>query len=256
MFANGMFVARKRVVVERRKLYLRGWPERLNGFKIAVLADFHIGDAISVQAGRRAVALAIDAEPDMVVLPGDFADRLNADVIAKLTSVLEPLLLMEGAVVACPGNHDHPSSNLERIRSVLDGLNIRLLVNESWEHLGVTWVGIDSIRAGRVDIDKAFAHARHEPRVVLWHEPDAVETLPHGAVLQISGHSHGGQFILPGGYTPVTSEMGSRFVKGFFPNLKTPLYVSRGIGTTFLPSRLNCAPEVSVLEIYRLSDHD
>ena len=120
----------------------------------------------------------------------------------------------------------------------------------------MTWIGIDSIRSGDVDLEKAFAHARHEPRVVLWHEPDAVETLPHGAVLQISGHSHGGQFILPGGFIPVTSEMGSRFIQGFFPDLKTPLYVSRGIGTTFLPSRLNCAPEVSLLEIYRLSDHD
>ena len=87
------------------------------------------------------------------------------------------------------------------------------------------------------------------PIIALWHEPDVVDHLPKGAALMLSGHSHGGQFTFPGGYTPMHTLNGRKYVRGFFPHAPTPLYVSRGIGTTGPPSRLNCAPEVSLLEL-------
>ncbi len=65
----------------------------------------------------------------------------------------------------------------------------------------------------------------------------------------IAGHSHGGQFRTPWGWPPMRTENGSRYLEGFFPDARTPLYVSRGVGTTFLPSRLFCPPEVSLLTL-------
>ena len=76
-----------------------------------------------------------------------------------------------------------------------------------------------------------------------------VDLLPTGCILQLSGHSHGGQFTFPGGFTPMHTKLGEKYVRGFYPEASTPIYVSKGIGTTFLPSRLNCAPEVSILTL-------
>jgi predicted MPP superfamily phosphohydrolase len=98
-------------------------------------------------------------------------------------------------------------------------------------------------------MNAAKALAADLPKIVLWHEPDAVDFLPTGANLMLSGHSHGGQFVLPGGWAPKHSTMGRKYVRGFYPNAKTPIFVTSGVGTTFLPSRFNCPPEVAILTL-------
>jgi predicted MPP superfamily phosphohydrolase len=155
---------------------------------------------------------------------------------------------MNGNAVAVPGNHDYMHGHPDRMAPLLESLNIRLLRNESWVHAGITWVGVDSFSAWHADMVAAMEGVTG-PAICLWHEPDAVEFLDEGCQLQISGHSHGGQFIFPGGFTPMHTKWGERYVSGFYPDAKTPIYVSRGIGTTGYPSRLNCAPEVSLLTL-------
>jgi predicted MPP superfamily phosphohydrolase len=88
-----------------------------------------------------------------------------------------------------------------------------------------------------------------DPVIVLWHEPDAVDLLPSGAHLMIAGHSHGGQWRFPWGWTPMTTRNGRKYIEGFFPDAPTPLYVSRGVGTTGPPARLGALPEVSILRL-------
>jgi len=248
MLVYGALVESKRLVLERRTLKLKNWPERLNGFKIAVLGDLHLVEASSVELAKKAVAMALDESPDMVVIPGDFVSYWKPDSPWMLGEVLEPLLLMEGNVVAIPGNHDHyvPTSLL---RSVLNEFNIRLLVNEAWTHEGICWVGIDSFNAGYANPVRAMEQADSEPIIALWHEPDLVDHLPDGAALMIAGHSHGGQFRFPGGFIPMTSRNGSKYIDGFYPDAPTPLYVTRGVGTTGPPSRFLCPPEVSLLTL-------
>ena len=249
LFTYGVFVEARRPVLERRTLRLPHWPERLDGMKIAVLADLHVHNLPSVELAKQAVAMALDCTPDIVILPGDLVDNWTLDVPRRIGEVLEPLLMMEGNVIATPGNRDYRRGDAGLLKPILDELNIKFLRNESWEHAGVTWVGLDSARAGNVDMVRGFRDVESEPVVVIWHEPDLVGTLPRRCSLQISGHSHGGQFILPFGFTPMHTELGSRYVRGFFEDTPTPLYVSRGVGTTLLPSRLNCRPEVSLLTL-------
>lgn len=247
----GALVEANRLVVQRSRLRLKGWPNRLKGFKVAVLADMHLRDEYTCDLGRRAVAAALAEEPDMVVLPGDIVAYWKPEVVDMLTDVLEPLLLMNGSVVAVPGNHEYWSGTPDLIRPIYDQLNIKLLQNEAWRHVGVTWTGIDSAAEGSAD---PFAAMRvtslmDDPVVVLWHEPDLVEWLPSGASLMISGHSHGGQFRLPNGWAPMYTRLGEKYVDGFYPDAPTPLYVSRGIGTTGPPSRLFCPPTVDILTL-------
>ncbi len=247
----GALVEANRLILERSRLRLKGWPERLRGFKIAVLADMHLRDEYTCSLGRRAVALALDEEPDMIVLPGDTVAYWKPESIDMLTEVLEPLLLMNGAVVAVPGNHEYWSGSPEWIRPIYDELNIKFLRNEVWRHQGIVWAGVDSAAAGEADPFSTMKHASEEggPIVTLWHEPDLNEWLPEGSALMISGHSHGGQFRLPNGWAPMYTKLGEKYVDGFYPEASTPIYVSRGIGTTGPPSRLFCPPTVDILTI-------
>jgi predicted MPP superfamily phosphohydrolase len=249
-FLYGVLFEADRLVVERRTLRLPRWPRRLSGFRIAVLADLHLFGPYSAARAEAAVAAALDASPDMVVIPGDVVSVWDAHVPALVGETLEPLLLMQGNVVAVPGNHEYFGGSPELLRPILDELNIKLLRNEAWRHAGVTWVGVDSANEGFADPVRAMRGVDVlEPAVALWHEPDLVDWLPQGASLMISGHSHGGQFLAPWGWAPKKSKNGRAYVRGFFPRAATPLYVSRGVGMTGWPSRLFCRPEVSVLTL-------
>lgn len=253
VLAYGALVESKRLVAERYRLRLPNWPAHLDGFTLALLADFHLRDRHSAELAERAVALALDAEPDVVVIAGDFVGHWTEASPTMVGDVLEPLLLMEGRVVAVPGNHDYFGyGDADLLASICDALNIRLLRNASWLNQGVRWVGIDSFNAGYADPTAAFASIpaeASEPIVAVWHEPDLVATLPPGASLMLAGHSHGGQFLAPWGWAPMSTENGRRYVRGYYPEASTPLFVTRGVGTTGPPSRLFCRPEVAVLQL-------
>ncbi len=250
MFAYGMLVESKRLTLERRSLRLPLWPAELAGFKIAVLADFHIRGPWSLELGQQAIDMALAERPDIVVIPGDFVDHWQPGSEALLAQCLRPLVAMEGRAVAVPGNHDYSfHKDAGRLIGVLEPLGIKLLRNEVWRHQGISWVGIDSAVVGRA---KPTLEVPPGPAIALWHEPDLVEQLPEGIALQISGHSHGGQWRFPFGITPMHSHLGKRYPRGFFPHAPTPLYVSRGIGTTGPPARFLCPPEVSLLTLLPL----
>ncbi len=246
----GALVESKRLVVDRYDIPLPGLPERLDGYRIAILGDFHIGHLWSMENAQIAIDLALDESPDMVALVGDYVSYWDISSPEKLGEVFEPLLMMNGSVVAVPGNHDYRKGSPEILRVIFDELNIRLLRNENWTHDGICWVGIDSANAGHDEPGRAFVNASDEPRIVLWHEPDVVVNLPEGeALLQISGHSHGGQFRFPFGLTPMTSKNGDKYRDGFYPEAPTPIFVTRGVGTTGPPSRFLCPPQVAILTL-------
>jgi uncharacterized protein len=250
MLVYGALVESKRLVVDRFQIPLADLPERLKGFKIGVLSDFHLGHAYSVELANRAIDLLLDEEPDMVVLLGDFVNFWEPETPRIVGEVIEPLLIMNGNVVAIPGNHDYRKGSPEILRIILDELNIKLLRNENWVHQGICWIGVDSANEGQANVAQAFEGASSDPRIVLWHEPDVVDLLPKGeAMLQLSGHSHGGQFRFPFGIIPMTSRNGKKYKDGFYPDASTPIFVSRGVGTTGPPSRFLCPPQVAILTL-------
>ena len=234
--------------LEERTLRLPGWPERLRGYRVAVLADLHLAGEWSVRRAQRAVAMALDASPDFVALVGDYVNLWSLASPAWIGDTLEPLLLMDGAAAAVPGNHDYMGGDPRLLAPLFRELNVRLLRNESWIRDGVTWVGVDSA-VERHDRPRVAMRGVRGPAVGLWHEPDAVVKLPPGCSLMLSGHAHGGQGRLFGRFKPVKTRMGSQYVDGFFPDAPTPLYVSRGVGTTLFPLRLDVPPEVSLLTL-------
>jgi uncharacterized protein len=249
MLAYGALVEAKNLKLERHTLELPHWPERLRGFRIAVLADMHIRDSHSLTLAKRAVAMALDESPDMVVLPGDIVAYWRDETAWLVGEALEPLMLMQGACVAIPGNHEYWGGDASLLAPILEELDIKLLRNEHWVHEGITWVGVDSGNKGEANPFLAMSGVEHKPIVTLWHEPDLVDYLPLGSSLMIAGHSHGGQFRFPGGFIPMKTRHGEKYIEGFYADARTPLYVSRGVGTTGPPSRFLCPPEVSLLTL-------
>ena len=191
----------------------------------------------------------VEESPDIIVIGGDFVPFWKDERADMLRFCLAPLLAAKSPVLAVPGNRDHRGEIVNLSRICAD-LGIDLLRNQSVCAGGVRVVGLDSFAAGRAvpsvvasDLDS------REPTVLLLHEPDPVDQVPTGAHLALAGHSHGGQFLAPWGWAPKKTKLGEKYVRGYYPHARTPLYVTRGLGTTGPPSRLFCPPEVAVLTL-------
>lgn len=250
----GALVEAKKLVLEEHTLELPLWPAEKNGYRIALIADLHVRDEYTVEMAQRAVDLALAQAPDMIVIAGDLVGYWRPESPWLLERALSKLTLTSGHVLAIPGNHDYWGADAGLLYPILDHFGIRLLRNELWRQDGIAWVGIDS---GNMHMDDAAA-AMHdlqtpEPAITLWHEPDFVDQLPAGTALMLSGHSHGGQWRFPWGWTPMRARGGKKYVAGFYRDTSTPLFVTRGVGTTGPPARLGALAEVTLLTLVSAS---
>jgi predicted MPP superfamily phosphohydrolase len=112
--------------------------------------------------------------------------------------------------------------------------------------------GVDDFWHGRPDLGKALDGAKPtDACVLLCHNPDFAESISDRRVgLVLSGHTHGGQLILPGYGSPVVpSRYGQKYAHGLVEAPATTVYVSRGIGMSGLPVRANCRPEITLLTL-------
>jgi hypothetical protein len=225
------------------------------------LSDFHAGfrPSFNGRATRKAVDLAAAAAPDLVVITGDFSsgpgDRER--LLAQLRRLHAPL-----GVFAVLGNHDHGDSTAPFVRATdpadLEACGVRVLENEcvSVTHGGgaVQVCGVDDAGAGRADLPRVAARLDRRPgvlRLLLSHQADvALETSAGDFALVFSGGTHGGQLCLPlPGRRIALSDLGARFVEGGYEPEGRPLHVTRGVGTSMLPFRAFCRPEVVVFRV-------
>lgn len=249
MLVYGALVESNRLVVEYITLPLPKWPEALRGYRLALLADMHLRDIYTEKLAERAVAAALAEKPDAYVIPGDVIAYWKPGALAMAEDILAPLRGQN--VILTTGNHEYDGGDPEPLLELASSLGFHVLRNEAFFDGQITWVGIESAKVGAHQPGKAMDQAcvLPYPRIVVWHEPDMVDELPGSADLMLSGHSHGGQFLFPGGFAPMHTKLGRKYPRGFYSQAPTPLYVSRGLGTTGPPSRLNCPPELSILSL-------
>ena len=228
--------------------------ERLSGLLIAFLTDLHFGPFIGQPETERMVTLAMEAHPDLVLLGGDFiseSPRYAGDMAAILGPLVAPARLGSYAVL---GNHDL-SSDRTAVVDALTRHGITVLDNEAvrleTEHGPLWLVGLDDTILGNPAPASAFrAVPPGDAVIVLWHEPDdAAIAAEHGAFLQLSGHTHGGQVRLPFVGPLVLPPGGRKYPAGTYQLAGMTLYVSRGMGAYRPPLRLNCPPEVTLVRL-------
>ncbi len=167
---------------------------------------------------------------------------------------LEPLREVSIPKIAVLGNHDYYEGDPQQLCPLFERLEIQLLRND---HMVLqdraAIIGLDSSHQEEDESERVLSETPEGmPRVIFWHEPDAVERLPKKAAnLMIAGHTHGGQFLSPWGWGEFASKNAKKYVRGYFDTEPPiPLYVSRGIGTIGLHARLLAPAELSLITLY------
>ena len=255
LLAAHLLTERRRLRIVRRTYAVEGLPRDLNGLRVAHLSDLHAGPWVSTSFLMRAVTAANAERPDIALLTGDYVD-LDGGFAEACASVLGQLRAPLGTY-AVLGNHDH-EIGAAQITAALQADGITVLCNRAVplgqgpEHLWVA--GLDDTVSHRGELREALAAvAPGEPIVLLSHSPDLIyRAADHGISLVLAGHTHGGQFCLPGldfMYSP--SRFGPRLVGGPIRAGRARLYVSRGLGVNTLPFRFRCRPEVGLYTLIR-----
>jgi uncharacterized protein len=261
---DSLLLAPNQPRIVRQNFALPRWPERMNGFTIALLSDFHYDPYFSVHPLRAAIPLVNDLRPDLVVLTGDFVSILPVGDDAEGAFAAEPCARLLRQMTApyglwaVLGNHDF-FTDPEHVTRALQAEGIHVLSNQSAtiERDGTRfWLaGVYDVISGRADLAQTLHGVpAGEAVVLLAHEPDFADEVARFPVdLQLSGHSHGGQVripLLPPLYLP---ELAKKYVWGTYRVGGLTLYTNAGLGTVDIPVRLNCPPEITLLGIRRLS---
>ena len=254
--AYGLRFEPYRLVVDRVEVHSPRVPRALDGLKIGQLTDTHYGSSSDQAFIERASNMLQRLAPDLIVLTGDYVHHAGEPEPAAraLGSLRAPL-----GVFAVLGNHDHWHGALaveSAFRSAFLGQRFDLLRNahHTVDVAGTPLhiVGADDAWEGPMDLPKALIGLpRDEPAILLAHEPDVADqtSAAYPFILQLSGHSHGGQVRIPLIGAPVLPYLGRkypiglRFVEGMF------VYTSRGVGMASPPVRFRCPPEVTLITL-------
>ncbi len=237
----------KRLDVELGKL-----PASLDGFRIVQLTDIHVGPTIGREFIQRMVAVANAQRPDLVAITGDLVDG-SVEHLSKHTQHLRYLSSPHGTYFVT-GNHEY-YSGAEEWKHELERLGITVLSNRhvSIERAGEAFdlAGVTDHRAGSYGDAPDFEAALRgrDPQrelVLLAHQPAAVfEAKRAGVGLQLSGHTHGGQFW-PWSWV---AHLVHPVVSGLARFGDTQIYVSSGTGYWGPPIRVGTEAEITVVTL-------
>lgn len=248
--------------VEVKKLDLR--VQRLapafDGFKLALISDFHFGPYTGAGEIGAAVRAVNALKVDVVTLLGDFVTepfsgpkKLGARKAGPCAEVLSGLRSRLGSF-AVLGNHDY-STDPEFVADALRSHGITVLRNSSsvFEKEGgkLSLLGLNDAVESAADIHQAMADIPLEdPKIVLVHEPDIADyTSQFGIDVQFSGHSHGGQIRIPGVRPMWLPPLAHKYYRGYYRVRRLQLYTNQGIGTVGMPFRFCCPPEVTLVTL-------
>lgn len=251
--AYSTLVEPHRISVERATVPVRDLHPGLNGFRLAVLSDFHLHPFTRIELIADAVRVANSLKPDLVALLGDYVDE-SVEAIRELAPALGRLNARLG-VFGVLGNHDLWKGP-RLVREALQREGIHILRNEgltlSRDGGSLHLAGLDDVWAGHPNVEAAMAsNRRNHPTIQLVHEPDYADVVArdHRVALQLSGHTHGGQVRVPFLGALRLPSWGRKYQAGLYRVGRMHLYTNRGIGCVNFPIRLNCPPEVTELTL-------
>jgi uncharacterized protein len=242
----------ERVELRYNDIVLAQLPPSFDGFTILHISDMHAD--INQGAMRRLIGLLGGIRYDICALTGDFRGKTFGPFDATLEGVARVRTHLTDPVYAVLGNHD-------TIRMVpgLEQMGMRVLLNESDTILRgnerIHLAGIDDAHFYRVDnIEKAAAGIPTGAfSILLSHTPEIYRQAAHaGFRLLLSGHTHGGQICLPGSI-PITldSTLPRRLGAGAWKYHDMVGYTSVGAGSSIVPVRINCRPEITLHRLRR-----
>ena len=241
-----------RVVVRQNDIVSRHLPAPFDGFTILHLSDLHV--ELNEAAMLRVSELVSDLSYDLCVLTGDYRFKTYGPFAAALDGVERVRRHLKGPVYGVLGNHD----TIQMVPA-LEAMGIRMLMNEcaviARDDQRIYLAGVDDAHFYRMDnIEKASLEIPEGAfSILLSHTPEIYRQAAHADfALMLSGHTHGGQLCLPGSI-PITLEsvLPRRMGAGAWHHNDMSGYTSVGAGSSVVPVRLNCPPEITLHRLRR-----
>ena len=244
--AYGFLYGRHEFSITRAALPVARLPPALAGLRIGLITDVHRSLFVSHEDVAHAVAALMDERPDLIVLGGDYVTYGDRRYVGPAAEALAPLAAPLG-VYGILGNHDDDhdmpaalgKNGVQMLKDARTRINVR---NEV-----IDLVGIRYWTKRQADI-AALTRGAAPMTILLAHDPRRLtEAAALDVPLVLSGHTHGGQVVLP----LVGAIAAQKFpvVAGIGRRDRTTLFVSRGLGTIYVPVRINCPPEAAVLTL-------
>ncbi len=245
------------LTVRRVTIDIPNWPKELDNLNIVVIGDIHGGSQFIDERKLDQIVKLVNSEnPDLVLLLGDYMKgvvggrvinpEITAGKLAKINA--------DYGKISVLGNHDW-WFNGYRVRKALENSGIKVLENESVKityNKKSFWIsGIADLYDREVYFDKTFEKIHDKnPIIMLSHTPDILPVVPQKVSLTLAGHVHGGQFRLPFVGPIITPSLyGSKYSQGLVVEKNKYMFVTNGIGTSILPVRFLCPPEIVVLKL-------
>jgi predicted MPP superfamily phosphohydrolase len=237
----------ERIVLRHNEISFKALPPRFDGFTILHLSDMHVD--MNEGAMQRLIELVADLSYDLCVLTGDFRGKSFGPFEATLAGVEKVRRHLQPPVYGVLGNHD----TIEMVPG-LEAMGIEMLLNEceaiTRGDQRIHLAGIDDAHFYRMDnIEKAAFQIPHgEFSILLSHTPEVYRQAAHANFdLMLSGHTHGGQICLPGSIPiMLESALPRRMGAGAWRHHTMIGYTSVGAGSSIVPVRLNCPPEITL----------
>jgi len=244
--AYGVAYSRHQIQILRASVPVAGLSPALDGLRVGLITDLHHSEMVPARDVARAAALMMGERPDLIVLGGDYVTWGDRDYVVPCSEALGGLMAPYG-VFAVLGNHDDdrdmPAALIKHGYEVLR--DARTTVEMRGERVDLVGVRYWT-RRGR-DIAR-LVHEAESMVILLAHDPRRLDEAAELDVpLVLSGHTHGGQVVLPG----LGAIAAKKFpvVAGFGQRNNSSIFVSRGVGTVYVPYRFNCPPDVSVITL-------
>lgn len=247
---HGFVYERHRLELTRTPFPVPGLPDALRGLRIGFLTDIHRSQTVSHEMVSAAVDMLMAENPDLIVLGGDYVTFGDRKFVQPAAEALAPLSAPHG-VFAILGNHDDdrdmPAALSARGFTVLKDARTRIMVRGELMDFGGIRYWTRRITDIAHVMKGTLPHA-----ILLAHTPKRLAEAQQLAIpAVISGHTHGGQIVLP--FVGAIAAREFPVIAGLAQRQGTTIFVSRGVGTVYVPVRVNCPPEVAVLTLEPIS---
>ncbi|WP_456473822.1 metallophosphoesterase [Candidatus Pyrohabitans sp.] len=218
------------------------------GVRAVHITDTHF--STSIFSSEKVAAAISELNPEMIFHTGDLLTYRRG--LGEAVEFLEALRDI-APVYLVLGNHDHWSGiGAEGLKRVLGSKGIVVLANEAVRSGDIVIAGVDDPYTGRDNLEKALGSAGDVAvKLLLAHSPQIIGGASSRVDVVLTGHTHGGQVRFPGIgalWVPLPRKY-RRFEYGLFRVGRARMFVSRGIGTGYIPLRLNCPPEIVVVNL-------
>src|SRR6185369_11351296 len=254
----GFFIEPNRLVLRQETIEIENWPQSLDGLRIAVISDIHVGGSfIDDKKLRSIVDRTNQLQPDIIILLGDYMSsngwirrRVEPEVFAPILKNFSAPL----GTYSVLGNHDSWYDG-QKVRAGLEQNGIKVLENEviqiNTRGTSFWLVGLADLWTRPQLIPETLAKVPEGQTVIaLTHNPDIFPRLPARVPLLLAGHTHGGQVRFPLiGSVVESSRFGERYERGHVFENNHHLFVTTGIGTSIMPVRFGVPPEIVLLTL-------